>query len=202
LNIAQRILSQKGWRRVSLGEVLTLINRRAYKQDELLEQGTPVIRIQNLNGGDKWYYSDLKLPDDKYCENGDLLFAWSATFGPYFWSGSKGIYHYHIWKIVPSKNLDKNFAFYLLQSITERVKASGRGISMIHMTKAGMEAWEVNIPPLDEQRRIAAILGKEDALRRKRKRALDLLENLTQSIFLETFGDPVIATSSAASRTW
>jgi type I restriction enzyme, S subunit len=189
LNIVQRVPSQSGWRRVSLGEVLTLINGRAYKQDELLEHGNPVVRIQNLNGGDRWYYSDLKLPDDKYCDNGDLLFAWSATFGPYFWNGSKAIYHYHIWKIVPSPSLDKNFAFYLLQSITERVKASGRGISMIHMTKAGMEAWEVGLPPLEEQRRIAAILDKADALRRKRKRALDLLNSLTQSIFMEMFGD-------------
>jgi type I restriction enzyme S subunit len=65
LNIAQRDPSQSGWRRVPLGEALTLINVRAYKQDELLEQGTPVIRIQNLNGGDNWYYSDLTLPDDK-----------------------------------------------------------------------------------------------------------------------------------------
>ncbi|MCK5930892.1 MAG: restriction endonuclease subunit S [Fulvimarina manganoxydans] len=42
-----------------------------------------------------------------------------------------------------------------------------------------------------EQRRIAAILDKADALRRKRKRALDLLDGLTQSIFLEMFGDPI-----------
>ena len=47
------------------------------------------------------------------------------------------------------------------------------------------------LPPLDEQRRIAAILDKADALRRKRKRALALLDSLTQSIFLDRFGDAV-----------
>ena len=45
--------------------------------------------------------------------------------------------------------------------------------------------------PLDEQRRIAAILDKADALRQKRKKAIELLDSLTQSIFVEMFGDPV-----------
>ncbi|WP_219322634.1 restriction endonuclease subunit S [Methylovirgula sp. HY1] len=54
-----------------------------------------------------------------------------------------------------------------------------------------LKRFEIPLPPLDEQRRIAAILDKADALRRKRKRALDLLDSLTQSIFLEMFGDPV-----------
>ena len=54
-----------------------------------------------------------------------------------------------------------------------------------------LRSLEIPLPPLDEQRRIAAILDKADALRRKRKRALDLLGSLTQSIFLEMFGDPV-----------
>jgi type I restriction enzyme S subunit len=48
---------------------------------------------------------------------------------------------------------------------------------------------EIPIPPLDEQRRIAAILDKADALRRKRKRAIELLDKLAQSIFLEMFGE-------------
>jgi type I restriction enzyme S subunit len=50
---------------------------------------------------------------------------------------------------------------------------------------------EIPLPPLPEQRRIATILDKADALRRKRKRAIELLDSLTQSIFLEMFGDPL-----------
>lgn len=184
----QKVESEVTWHTVKLGDVLTLINGRAYKKEEERDAGTPVLRIQNLNGGNRWFYSELSLPHDKYCEKGDLLFAWSATFGPYIWWGEKVIYHYHIWKIECGPDLDKKFAYYLLQHITEKVKAAGRGISMIHMTKGGMEAWEVSIPPLDEQKRIAAILDQADELRRKRQRAIDRLNQLGQAIFHEMFG--------------
>jgi type I restriction enzyme S subunit len=186
--VLQADVSCQRWRSVKLGDILMLINGRAYKKDEERDSGTPVLRIQNLNGGDRWFYSDLSLPENKYCEKGDLLFAWSATFGPYIWWGEKVIYHYHIWKIECGPELDKKFAYYLLQHITERVKAAGRGISMIHMTKGGMEDWDVSIPPLDEQKRIAAILDQADELRRKRQRAIARLNQIDQAIFFEMFG--------------
>lgn len=50
---------------------------------------------------------------------------------------------------------------------------------------------EIPIPPLAEQRRIAAILDKADAQRRKQKQRLELLDGLVRSIFLQMFGDPV-----------
>src|SRR5438552_14660771 len=75
------------WEQLTLRDCATVYNGRAYKQEELLSSGTPVIRIQNLNGSQAWYYSDLKLEPAKYCDPGDLLYAWSGTFGPYIWDG-------------------------------------------------------------------------------------------------------------------
>ena len=71
-----------------------------------------------------------------------------------------------------------------------RLSATGATRASDH-EEPDFRSLEIPLPPLDEQRRIAAILDKADALRRKRKRAIDLLDSLTQSIFLEMFGDPI-----------
>ena len=179
------------WPKATLGECATLVNGRAYKQEELLDSGTPVLRIQNLNGGDRWYYSDLSLPQDKYCDKGDLLFAWSASFGPYLWNGPRAIYHYHIWKVLPGKSLDKGFLYHLLGFLTARVKSESHGASMLHMTKARMEALEIPLPPLEEQRRIAAILDKAYQVKELGRQRDLQINQLELGLFLESFGNPI-----------
>ena len=131
-----------GWEFVSLSELVTVLNGRAYKQNELLSTGTPVLRVGNLFTSDKWYYSDLELGDDKYCEAGDLIFAWSASFGPFIWTGERVIFHYHIWKLElhSDTDLDKNYLFKFLLQKTREIKEAGHGVSMLHMTKDSMNA--------------------------------------------------------------
>jgi type I restriction enzyme S subunit len=148
------------WIECRLNDIAQLINGRAYAQPELLAVGTPVIRIQNLNGGTDWYYSDLTLPERQYCTDGDLLFAWSASFGPYIWNGSKAIFHYHIWKLNLSAALDKRFFYFSLLHITDVVREQSHGLAMLHMTKGQMERWPVLLPPLAEQKRIVAKLDE------------------------------------------
>lgn len=147
-----------GWARARLGELCRVINGRAYAQSELLDKGTPVIRVGNLFTSNRWYYSDLELEDDKYCEAGDLLYAWSASFGPFIWQGPRSIFHYHIWKIeLHSRQwLSQDFIYYVLLERTAAIKSAGHGISMAHMTKAKMEQLAVAVPPLAEQLRVVA----------------------------------------------
>lgn len=113
------VLNQHGWRKVALEVNATLLNGRAYKQDELLDSGKyPVLRVGNFFSNRGWYYSDLELDDDKYCDNGDLLYAWSASFGPQIWNGGKVIYHYHIWKVLVGEAYNRQFLCKLLEYAT------------------------------------------------------------------------------------
>ena len=147
----------ESWKWVRLTEFAVLYNGRAYKQNELLTTGKyPVLRVGNLFTNNQWYYSDLDLEPEKYCDIGDLLYSWSASFGPHIWEGSKAIYHYHIWKVEYSRHIDRSYLFYMLLADTEQIKRSGHGLAMIHVTKAGMEKRPFPLPPLAEQKRIVA----------------------------------------------
>jgi len=154
------------WTTAPLADLVTVLNGRAYKQSELLDAGTPVLRVGNLFTSNKWYYSDLELEDDKYCDDGDLIFAWSASFGPFIWNGGRAIYHYHIWKLPlhSPEDLSRDYLYLYLLNKTDEIKASGHGISMVHMTKEKMERLEVPLPPLAEQHRIVAKVDELMAL--------------------------------------
>lgn len=95
--------------------------------------------------------------------------------------------------LVPKEGLaDAKFLYHWLKHNKAKIQALGNGATFKEVSKATVAEIGIDLPPLDEQRRIAAILDKADALRHKRKRAIALLDSLTQSIFLEMFGDPAL----------
>ena len=158
-------------------DVCTFLNGRAYKQEELLSQGKyPVLRVGNFFTNTNWYYSDLELDKDKYAVEGDLLYAWSASFGPRFWNGEKVIYHYHIWKVVISSIIDKLFLYDYLEMDARKLYNQIQGGTMAHITKGDMEQRYIPVPPMAEQRKIAEILGVWDEAIEKQSRLIEKLE--------------------------
>lgn len=154
------------WEQRKLCEVATFINGRAYSQDELLSSGKyKVLRVGNFYTNDSWYYSDMELDDKYYAKNGDLLYTWSATFGPHIWHGDKVIYHYHIWKIELSRALKKSFALQLLEQDKQAILSDKNGSTMVHITKAGMEGKKVILPSnIEEQAKIGEYFTTLDHL--------------------------------------
>ena len=192
----QSVFTQRGpgWVEKSLVDVCTFINGRAYKKDEMLSVGKyPLLRVGNFFTNRDWYYSDLELDADKYCDNGDLLYAWSASFGPRVWGGGKVIYHYHIWKVLPHATVvEKRFLLHLLEwDVDEIKKAHGTGTTMMHVSKGSMESRVVPIPPLKEQAAIVSLLDdlREETQRLARlyERKLAALEALKKSLLHQAF---------------
>jgi len=177
------------WAKMTLGEAATFYNGRAYNQEELLESGKyAVLRVGNFFTSKTWYYSNLELDETKYCDDGDLLYAWSASFGPRVWRGEKTIYHYHIWKVVEHRGIDKQFLFITLENETEKMKAkTTNGLGIMHITKGAIECWKTAFPSIAEQRKIAHCVSNLDALIVAETENLELIKSHKAALMQQLF---------------
>ncbi|WP_337644635.1 restriction endonuclease subunit S, partial [Paraprevotella clara] len=141
-------------------EALFLFQTGKFKQ--ALSRGKyKVLRVGNFFTNNEWYYSDLELPDDKYCYPGDLLYAWSASFGPQIWNDVKTIFHYHIWNVkYNSRILLRDYLFYFFLYDKTQVLSSTTGSTMIHVSMENMKPRFIPIPPYCEQKRIVSKINE------------------------------------------
>jgi type I restriction enzyme S subunit len=93
------------------------------------------------------------------------------------------------------EKLDGKYLFYLVwnkwfRHLGERNMSGSAGQKRVPTDF--LKSLEIPLPPLDEQKRIAAILDKADAIRRKRQQAINLADDFLRSVFLDMFGDPLV----------
>lgn len=172
------------WELCKLGDSVRFINGRAYKQKELLDTGKyRVLRVGNFNTNDRWYYSDLELPEEKYANKGDLLYLWATSFGPEIWDNERVIYHYHIWKLdIIDPNIDKQYLNIWLETDKERIKQNTNGTTMVHVTKSNMEQREFKLPKLlAEQEKIGYFFKQINKTITLHQRKSDQLKELKKA---------------------
>ncbi|EPP5334528.1 restriction endonuclease subunit S [Vibrio harveyi] len=137
-----------------------------------------------------------------YFERGDVLLA---KITPCFENGKSlrpyqikhkvgfGSTEFHVVRADLEK-LDPTYLFYLLWSDAFRFLGTNAMAGAAGQKRVGtpfLKQLEIPLPPLEEQKRIAAILDKADVIRQKRKQAIDLADEFLRSVFLDMFGDPV-----------
>jgi len=92
--------------------------------------------------------------------------------------------------LVPGPDLDAKYLYHWLKSKTAYLQSLGNGATFKELSKKTTEQVLVPLPAIPEQRRIAAILDRADAIRAKRRQVLAHLDALTQSNFHDLFGTP------------
>ena len=178
---------------VALGDVAQFINGAAFKPEDWGDEGLPIIRIQNLTDSSKPYNRTTRVVADKlHVQPGDLLVSWSATLGVFVWDrDGVGLLNQHIFRVVPDESkVSKPYLRHSLEGALAAMQKHLHGATMQHVNRGEFLATPLYLPPLEEQRRIAAILDQAETLRTQRRQALAHLDTLTQSLFLDMFGDP------------
>ena len=181
------------WEMVRLGDVATYVNGFAFKPADWSNKGIPIIRIQNLTGtSDVVNYYDKKYSTKYEINNGDVLISWSASLGVYEWKKGKALLNQHIFKVVFDKLvLDKRFFVFVIAEKLREMSSLVHGSTMKHITKKYFDRIEIQLPPLESQKKIATALDSANALIEKRKEQIEKLDLLIKSQFIEMFGDPV-----------
>ncbi|MDZ4110427.1 MAG: restriction endonuclease subunit S [Brevundimonas sp.] len=103
-----------------------------------------------------------------------------------------GICSTDIIPIAPGPDLDRDYLFHFLRTdqVIERATSMASGANLPRISPKHLIEFEIPLPSLDEQRRIATILDQADALRRCRRETLRKVEALQLSQFETMFGDP------------
>ncbi|WP_029623142.1 restriction endonuclease subunit S [Sphingomonas elodea] len=134
------------------------------------------------------------LSKSRWVEPGDFLLSNSMSFGRPYIMGTTGCIH-DGWLVLKPLNeaVDPNYLYHILGSAPLLAQFTKRatGTTVKNLNTQIVAETEIPLPPLPEQRRIAAILDQADELRRLRRQSLSRLSDLGQAIFFEMFGDPV-----------
>lgn len=173
------------WEPIPLKHVTRFVNGMAFKPDEWSHDGVPIIRIENLNGGDEFNGFDGKVLERYHVKKGDLLFGWSGnrgtSFGPFDWP-REGLHYLnqHIFRLVEYE-CDKRWFYWTLKALTKTIEDEAHGIiGMVHITKGDLGALKIPRIPVPEQQQIAAFLDwrtrKIDALIERKQELLEKLK--------------------------
>lgn len=184
---------KQGWEIKKLGEIATYINGYAFKPEHWVEEGLPIIRIQNLNNPNaEFNYCSLDIPDKYVVNNGDILISWSASLGVYEWNQGKAYLNQHIFKVLFNKvDINKFFFKYAIGAKIKDMLKNAHGATMKHIVKGDFDNTPIPVPPLPVQEQIVSELDLLSGIIEKKREQLKELDALAQSIFYDMFGDPI-----------
>jgi len=192
---------ESGWPEVPLAECCEIVsgatpsrNVRAYWGGSIL-WATP----RDLSGLQDVVLTDTaeKITEAGYSScsamlmpKGSILFSSRAPIGLVAIAGAEMCTNQGFKSLVPGPAVDSRYLYWCMKRMAPRIADMGTGATFKEVSKAAMARVLIPLPPLGQQKRIAAVLDEADAIRSKRQKATALTEALLRSIFLKMFGDP------------
>ena len=188
------------WQEVLSNEVLD-IRDGTHDSPKYLDSGYPLITSKNLKQG-IIDFSDVSLISEEDYNNinkrsrvnkGDILYSMIGSIGNYALVNKEP--HYAIKNVALFKFIDKRlhnkYFLHLINSfvIERQIKKAMKGGTQKFVSLKILRNLKIPLPPLDQQKKIAAILDAADGYRQKTKALIEKYDELTQSLFLDMFGD-------------
>lgn len=177
-----------GWSKVPVGQLSKFSGGHGFGPRDWSRSGYPIIRIQNLNGSNDYNYFSGKPDPEWIVEAGELLFAWAGvkgvSFGPTIWNGPTGVLNQHIHRVKPLDGVDKVWFHAALLLATAAIERNAHGFksSLVHVRQSEILRARLPVPPLPEQRAIAAVLSTWDSAIEQTSRLIQAKKKLKQAL--------------------
>ena len=189
---------------VALGDIFAIVRGGSPRPiDDFLTDdpdGVNWVMISDATESGKYISSTKKrireegVKRSRMVQPGDFLLTNSMSFGRPYIMNTSGCVHDGWLVLSPRRqNASPDFFYHLLGSdfVYAEFERRAAGATVKNLNIDLVKTVQVPLPPLAAQRRIAEVLDRAEALRAKRRAALAELDTLTQSLFLDPFGDPV-----------
>jgi len=184
-----------GWKTFSLAEVASI--ERIAIQPEDIAKGTAYLGLEHIESGGAILGAkavdegELASSKFKFTERHLLYGKLRPYLAKIACPDFAGICSTDILPVLPGAKLDRSFLCHFLrqQKMVDFANSRTTGANLPRLNPSTLAEFQIPLPTLSEQRRIASILNKADAIRRKRKESLRLTEEFIHSTFLEMFGD-------------
>ncbi|HSX52647.1 MAG TPA: restriction endonuclease subunit S [Cellvibrio sp.] len=188
------------WPLVKASDVID-VRDGTHDSPKYIESGIPLVTSKNLVDGGIDYDSCQFISEEDHIaiskrsavDNGDILYAMIGTIGNPVIVEKR--FDFSIKNVALFKfNNDSVFNRYVYHFLNSegairQLLQQSRGGTQKFVSLGNLRDLRIPLPPLEEQKRIAAILDKADAIRRKRQQAIKLADDFLRSVFLEMFGD-------------
>lgn len=139
----------EGWKVMSMNDIAEYVNGYAFKPSDWGSKGKPIIKIKEMGAGvttDTPRNSGEGIPEKYIVTSGDILFSWSATLSAVIWDQEDGLLNQHLFKVVPSGNIAREFVFQsILHTLNEFYNLT-TGSTMKHIQRGKLNEVFVNVP--------------------------------------------------------
>jgi type I restriction enzyme S subunit len=177
-----------------IGDYVDILSGYAFNSAKFNDEGKglPIVRIRDVGKDRVATYFEGDYSNDFLLKNGDFLIGMDGDFRLAEWKGGEALLNQRVCKITPNEEkINGRYLLFLLPKELKEIEDTTSFATVKHLSVKKIKNIQIPLPPLETQKKIAAILDAADGYRQKTKALIAKYNELTQSLFLDMFGDPV-----------
>lgn len=179
---------------IKIGDITQITSGYAFQSKYFNEEGRgiPLIRIRDIDKDESKTYYEGDYSEEHIVKKDDFLISMDGEFKIAQWNGKTALLNQRVCRIQANEQfIDSKYMYYFLPIELKKLEDATPFVTVKHLSIKQIKDIEVPLPSIEQQKKIAAVLDRAQALIKKRKTVIAKLDELIQAIFIDLFGDPI-----------